>query len=192
MDGDSIIVRRATLADAQAITDLVNHFALQGQMLPKTILQVFEYLREFVVAVDSENNVLACGALRLMWHDLAEVRSLAVHSSLQGKGVGRRIVEALVAEGREMGLARIFALTYQTQFFAKLGFHECERDIFPQKVWMDCSACDKRHACDEIAVMLVLDAHRAALANEEARQHNARIPSLAPHVIEIAAIEVAA
>lgn len=192
MDGDSIIIRRATLADAQAITDLVNHFATQGQMLPKTILQVFEHLREFVVAVDNENNVVACGALRLMWHDLAEVRSLAVHERAQGKGYGRRIVEALMDEGREMGLARIFALTYQTDFFARLGFHECERDIFPQKVWLDCSACAKRNACDEIAVMLVLDAARAETANEEARQHNARIPSLAPHVIEIAAIEVAA
>ncbi len=189
---ENITVRKATLADAQAITELVNHFALQGQMLPKTLLQVFEYLREFVVAVDIENNVLACGALRLMWYDLAEVRSLAVHEKAQGLGLGRRVVDALVEEGQQMGLARIFALTYQTTFFARLGFSECERDIFPQKVWADCSACSKRDCCDEIAVMLILDEERAALGNEEARLHNARIPTIAPQVVGIENITVAA
>jgi amino-acid N-acetyltransferase len=165
-----VIIRRATLADAPAIAELVNRYAGRGLMLPKSLVQVFESLREFVVAVDAEGHVLGCGALRLMWHDLAEVRSLAVDEAAQGLGVGRRMVDALIDEARQMGLARVFALTYQQRFFEKLGFESCERDIFPQKVWADCRACPKRFCCDEIAMLLVLDAERAAIANEEARQ----------------------
>jgi amino-acid N-acetyltransferase len=164
----NVIIRRATLADAPAITELVNRYAARGLMLPKSLVQVFESLREFVVAVDGDGRVLGCGALRLMWHDLAEVRSLAVDEAAQGLGLGRRMVDALVDEAKQMGLARVFALTYQQQFFEKLGFENCERDIFPQKVWADCRACPKRFCCDEIAMLLVLDAERAAEANEQA------------------------
>lgn len=175
---DTIIFRKATLADAPGITNLINHFAASGMMLPKTLLQVFEALREFVVAVDETGMLLGCGALRLMWHDLAEVRSLAVDETAHGRGIGRMIVETLIEEGKQMGLARIFALTYKDVFFQKLGFEYCDKSIFPQKVWSDCRACPKRHCCDEIAMLLVLDPKRAALANAEARAQNTMmIPS---------------
>lgn len=189
---DTIIFRKATLADVPAITNLINHFAADGMMLPKTLLQVFEALREFVVAVDEDGTVLGCGALRLMWHDLAEVRSLAVHESAHKKGIGRMIVEQLIKEGQQMGLARIFALTYQEVFFEKLGFETCEKDIFPQKVWSDCRACPKRHCCDEIAMILVLDAERAARANAEARAQNLIIPSMVDNAISLGTISIAA
>ncbi len=149
-------IRKATLADAPSIAALVNHFAEKGLMLPKTLVQVFETLREFVVAVDETGEVVACGALRLMWHDLAEVRSLAVHERAQGLGLGSQIVRSLLGEAREMGLARVFALTYQQSFFEKLDFAVCDKDIFPQKVWADCRACPKRHCCDEIAMLHLL------------------------------------
>jgi amino-acid N-acetyltransferase len=172
----NITIRKATLADAPAIGELVNRFSARGLMLPKSQVQVYESLREFVVAVDEAGAVLGCGALRLMWHDLAEVRSLAVDDSAQGLGLGRRMVAALIDEAREMGLARVFALTYQRVFFEKLGFAVCDRSIFPQKVWADCRACPKRHCCDEIAMLLVLDAERAERANEEARQQTVETP----------------
>lgn len=174
----SIVLRKAVLADAPAIAGLINRFAARGMMLPKTLLQIFECLREFVVAVDETGTVLACGALRLMWHDLAEVRSLAVDERAQGQGLGQRIVLHLIEEGREMGLARIFALTYQQRFFEKLGFGLCDKSIFPQKVWVDCRACPKRDRCDEIAMLFILDAERAARANEEARQQPLLMPTL--------------
>lgn len=174
----SIVLRKAVLADAPAIAGLINRFAARGMMLPKTLLQIFECLREFVVAVDEAGTVLACGALRLMWHDLAEVRSLAVDERAQGQGLGQRIVLHLIEEGREMGLARIFALTYQQRFFEKLGFDLCDKAIFPQKVWVDCRACPKQSCCDEIAMLFILDAERAAQANEEARQQPLLMPSL--------------
>lgn len=166
---DGIIFRKARPGEAFAIADLINHFANRGIMLPKTPLDVFQALREFIVAVDEDGTLLGCGALRLMWDDLAEVRSLAVHKDAQGKGLGRKIVKMLIEEGKEMRLARIFALTYQDVFFEKLGFEICSKDIFPQKVWIDCRACPKRHCCDEIAMLLVLDEARAAKANAEAR-----------------------
>jgi amino-acid N-acetyltransferase len=169
----NVTIRRATIADAPAIGALVNQYAARGLMLPKSQVQVYESLREFVVAVDDAGTVLGCGALRLMWNDLAEVRSLAVDERATGTGLGRRMVEALVDEAKEMGLARVFALTYQQVFFEKLGFEVCDRDIFPQKVWLDCRACPKRHCCDEISMLLVLDPERAKLANEEARRHAA-------------------
>lgn len=162
-----IDVRKARVGEARAIADLVNHYARQGQMLPKSLLQVYEFVRDFVVAVDENGELLGCGALRLMWHDLAEVRSLAISEKAKGKGIGRRIVEALIVEARELDLARVFALTYQTTFFEKLGFHVVEKSIFPQKVWLDCKGCPKQNCCDEIAVLFVLDEERAAKGEAE-------------------------
>lgn len=156
-----ISIRKARLQDAEAIATLVNYFAAQGLMLPKRLVEVFEQIREFVVAEDPAGHLLGCGALRLMWHDLAEVRSLAISQAAHGQGLGRRITEALVSEARELGLARVFALTYQVGFFRKLGFEVVPKNIFPQKVWLDCQGCSKRNCCDETAVLLVLDEGRA-------------------------------
>lgn len=154
-------IRSARLADAPAIADLINHYARQGLMLPKSLVQVYEHLREFLVAEDEDGAIIGCGALRLMWHDLGEIRSLAIAERAQGQGIGRRIVEQLIEEARTMGLVRLFALTYQEAFFHRLGFEVVTKQNFPQKVWADCRACPKRHACDEVAMVLVLDAERA-------------------------------
>jgi amino-acid N-acetyltransferase len=162
-----IEVRKARIGEAHGITTLVNHYASQGMMLSKSLLQVYEYVRDFVVAVDEHGEVLGCGALRLMWHDLAEVRSLAIHEKAKGQGLGRRIVEALLEEARELDLARVFALTYQETFFAKLGFAVVDKSIFPQKVWLDCKGCPKQSCCDEIAMLYVLDSTRAAKGEAE-------------------------
>ncbi len=188
----TVIIRHASLADAPAIESLVNLYAARGMMLPKSLVQVFENLREFVVAVDETGTVLGCAALRLMWHDLAEVRSLAVSEEAQGLGLGRRLVQALVDEARTMGLARVFALTYQELFFEKLGFERCSKDIFPQKVWADCRACPKRHCCDEIAMLLRLD--QAGALRAEPNQHvplAEAVPSVAG-AIQIESITIAA
>lgn len=157
-------IRKARPNDAEAITNLINHYAKQGLMLPRTLIQVYEHLREFVVAEDAAGEIVACGALRLMWHDLAEIRSLAVAERAQGQRLGQRIVETLLEEARSLQLARVFVLTYQVGFFEKLGFSVVPKDIFPQKVWLDCKACPKQHRCDETAMILVLDEQRAAVS----------------------------
>ena len=157
-----ITIRNARVADAAAITALVNQYADRGLMLHKSLLEVYELIREFVIAVDADQNLVGCGALRIMGIDLAEVRSLAVSSEAQGLGVGRRIVEALLENARELGLGRVFALTYQVPFFEKLGFATVSREGFPEKVWADCRDCPKRHHCDEIAVLALVGERSSA------------------------------
>lgn len=158
-------IRKARPNDARAITELINYYAEQGLMLPKRLIDVYEHLREFVVAEDHDGTIVGCGALRLMWHDLAEIRSLAIAESAQGQGLGRRIVDTLLEDARDLQLARVFVLTYQIGFFRKMGFEVVPKHIFPQKVWLDCKACPKQHCCDETAMILVLDEERAAVTD---------------------------
>lgn len=156
MNAVALEVRRARVTEAPAIAAIVNRYALQGLMLPKRVLDVYQSIREYVVAVAPDGTLLGCGALRILGNDLAEVRSLAIHEDAQGRGLGRRLVEALAEEARSIGLTRIFALTLQVEFFARLGFQVVDKAIFPQKVWLDCRHCPKRTQCDETAMELML------------------------------------
>lgn len=150
--GGAVRVRPATIADMRAVEPLVNGFARRNLMLPKTHDQLARLFREFVVAVDDNDQVLGCGALRIYNESLAEVASLAVDERLHGAGIGRRIVDGLVDEARALQLRVVFALTLQEMFFHRLGFRTVSRETFPLKVWADCRSCPKLHACDEIAV----------------------------------------
>src|SRR6266404_5616319 len=95
---------RASIADAQAIHDLVNTFARRGEMLPRTMAEVYENLRDYYVVRDDTDTTVACGGLHILWSDLAEIKSLAVREDLQGQRLGQRIVEACIAEARQIGL----------------------------------------------------------------------------------------
>lgn len=148
----TVTVRPACIADMRQVEPLINRFAKQNLMLPKTHDQLARLFREFLVAVDEQGNVLGCGALRIYNESLAEVASLAVDERAHGAGVGRRLVEGLMEEARVLGLSTVFALTLQEEFFHKLGFHTVTKESFPLKVWADCRNCPKLHACDEIAV----------------------------------------
>lgn len=147
-----ITVRAARISDMRQVESLVNGFARDNLMLPKTYDQLARLFREFVVAVDPADRVVGCGALRVYGEELAEIASLAVDESVHGAGIGRRLVESLTAEARGLGLRRVFALTLQEAFFRRLGFRSVPRENFPGKVWADCRSCPKLHACDEIAV----------------------------------------
>jgi amino-acid N-acetyltransferase len=149
-----IVVRPARISDMRQVEALVNGFARDNLMLPKTYDQLARLFREFFVAVDGEERVVGCGALRVYSDDLAEVASLAVDESVHGAGIGRRLVERLIEEAGALGLKRVFALTLQEMFFHRLGFRTVPRELFPGKVWADCRSCPKLHACDEIAVAL--------------------------------------
>ena len=179
----SAIIRKARISDAPHINALVNHFATKGLMLPKRLVDVYQHIREFWVAIGDNNKLLGCGGLRLVWNDLAEVRSLAIAEEAQGKGIGRRIVEALISEAFDLGLGRLFALTYQQEFFERLQFHTVERDVFPQKVWLDCGDCPKQECCDEIAMLRIIDETRAAQSfpfQDEESRPLLRLPVLSP------------
>ncbi|CAN5783769.1 N-acetyltransferase [soil metagenome] len=148
-----IRVRPARIADMLQVEPLINRFAQRSLMLAKTHDQLARLFREFVVAVDAEERVLGCGAVRVYTETLAEVSSLAVAEHAHGHGIGRRMVERLVDEARAIGIGTLFALTLQEEFFHRAGFHTVPKELFPLKVWADCRTCPKLHACDEIAVV---------------------------------------
>lgn len=148
-----MVLRQARIADAAQIQALVNHYASRGLMLPKSLNQVLQYIRDFAV-VEREGQVLACGALHLLWSDLAEVRSLAVAEGNRGLGLGRELVQALLGQAALLGLPRVFALTYQRPFFEKLGFSYIDRTALPRKIWVDCIDCAKFPNCDEEGVII--------------------------------------
>jgi amino-acid N-acetyltransferase len=153
---EQVTVRVARIADMRQVEPLINRFARQNLMLPKTLDQLSRLFREFVVAVDADGRVLGCGALRVYTESLAEVASLAVDEAAHGLGIGRRVVAALLENGRDLGLTTVFALTLQEEFFHRIGFRTVPREMFPLKVWADCRTCPKLHACDEIAVAVEL------------------------------------
>jgi amino-acid N-acetyltransferase len=148
--------RKAVMADIPAIHKLINDYAAEGLMLRRPIMMLYEGVRDFVVALDEAGQVVGCSALHVMGTDLAEVRSLAVAPSTKGKGVGRAMVDFCVEEAKQLGLTRVFALTYQQAFFEKCGFHVVKKETLPQKVWKECVYCDRFHACDEIAMIRYL------------------------------------
>ncbi len=151
-----ITVRPALVADAKPIMTLVNELAVRQVMLPRSPASVIENIRDFFIAeVDGE--FAGCGALAVTWTDIAEVRSLAVHPDHQKHGVGRTLVEALVADAIRLGIPRLFAFTYVPDFFHKVGFTVCQHEDLPHKVFNDCMHCPKFLACDEIAMTRVLD-----------------------------------
>lgn len=148
-----VVVEKASMADALQIHDLINEFARRGDMLPRTVAEVYENLRDFFVVRDG-HRVLACVALHILWEDLAEVRSLSVKEDEQAQGLGALLVQACLEEARDIGLRTVFALTSRPGFFEKLGFRQADVMTLPRKVWNECYRCPKFPNCDEIAMVL--------------------------------------
>lgn len=150
------MIRAATVHDVPRICEIINAHAERGRMLFKSYAQLYEDLRDFAV-VERDREIVGCCALTIIWADLAEVRSLAVDVKFMGQGIGRQLVQWAIEEARRLHIRRLFALTYEQGFFAKLGFVVVEKDTLPLKVWSDCVRCPKRDGCDEIAVVRVLE-----------------------------------
>ena len=156
----STAIRKARINDIHAVLELINSYAAEGIMLPRTEFEMSENIRDFTVAY-SNGELAGCGALHFYTPTTAEVRSLAVGPRFKKHGIGRFVVDALEAEARENDLQAIFAFTYVPDFFRKLGFVEVDRGSLPLKAWKDCLRCPKFHCCDEIAVMKPLRADAA-------------------------------
>jgi argininosuccinate lyase/amino-acid N-acetyltransferase len=148
-------LRRARPGDVHGIGRLMAAYVAEGTLLPRPVSELFQSVHEFHVAVDG-GEVVACAALRLLWDDLGEVRTLAVRPDHHGNGLGAQLVARVVEDARALGLARVIALTREVGFFERCGFSVVERDALPRKVWADCIRCPRRHACDETAVALEL------------------------------------
>jgi amino-acid N-acetyltransferase len=153
--GAGLVTRKAVMHDIPPILDLINAYAAQGIMLPRTEFELSEAIRDFTV-VTLGGELLGCGALHFYTPTLGEIRSLAVHQRAKTRGVGRELVDALVEEAQGYELDAVFAFTYVVDFFRKVGFHEVERGALPLKAWKDCVRCPKFQACDEIAVLRFL------------------------------------
>lgn len=149
----ALTVGPARVADMRAVEPIINGYAAQGLMLPKTLEQLSRCFREFVVARADGGRILGCAALRVFTPQLAELASLAVAPEARGSGVGRALVAAVEAEARAHGIGTLFALTLEEAFFHRAGFRTVSKEMFPLKVWADCRGCAKRNACDEIAVV---------------------------------------
>jgi amino-acid N-acetyltransferase len=120
-----IEVRPARTSDIKAIHKLIVDFASGGRMLQKETVTLYESVQEFMVAVE-DGQVVGCGALHVLWEDLAEVRSVAITENLRGNGIGNQILERIIDRARELGLSRIFCLTFETKFFGRHGFEEIQ------------------------------------------------------------------
>ena len=145
-------VRKAFMSDLPALLNIINAYARQGIMLPRTEFEMAENIRDFSVVFSGET-LLGCGALHFYGPSHGEVRSLAVSPESKQSGIGRAIVDALEEEARAQRLDSVFAFTYVPGFFRKLGFTEVERGELPLKAWKDCLRCPKFQCCDEIAMM---------------------------------------
>lgn len=147
-----MLLRKATMRDIPEVLALINTYASNGIMLPRTDFEVAEDIRDFVVAEADGGAVVGVGALHIYTPTAAEVRSLAVDPNQKTRGIGRQVVEELEREAARYGLTSLFAFTYVPGFFAKLGYSQVDRGLLPQKAWKDCLRCPKFQACDEIAV----------------------------------------
>ncbi|MBI5588501.1 MAG: N-acetyltransferase [Deltaproteobacteria bacterium] len=146
------MVRKAVLSDVEAIHSIIEAFSMKGVMLKRPVSEILDMIRDFFVYEDNGVIVGIC-ALHICSDDMGEIRSLAVREKFTRKGIGRQLVAACLEEAATLGLKKVFALTYRTEFFKKLGFRLINKDVLPHKIWGDCIRCIKFPNCDENAVI---------------------------------------
>ncbi|HTV66342.1 MAG TPA: N-acetyltransferase [Bryocella sp.] len=143
--------RNATLPDAFAIEQLIHVHVADGTLLPRSLAEICENIRDFVV-VENEGEIVGCGALHLYGMHLAEIRSITVTNKSKGKGAGRVLVDALMKEARKQSVTCVCLFTRIPDFFGRMGFQTVEKERLPDKVLKDCIRCPRQNACDEIAM----------------------------------------
>jgi amino-acid N-acetyltransferase len=150
------MIRKAKLNDIQEIQRLIKLYAPRGGILPRSLSELYDHLRDFFVFVGNRKVIGIC-ALHICWDDLAEIRSLAVQEEDQNKGIGAKLVRACMKESKVLGVKRVFALTYEPDFFEGLGFKRVDKTVLPHKIWTDCLKCVKFPDCDETAMLKELE-----------------------------------
>lgn len=146
--------RKATFKDIPQIYKIVNSFAAQNLMLPRSLNQLYENIRDFWVC-DKNGKVYGCCSLHIIWRDLAEIKSLAVIQPEQNKGIGTKLIDIVLKEAENLKIEKIFMLTKLTKFFDRFGFKKVSRKSLPRKIWAECINCYKfPNHCDEILLML--------------------------------------
>jgi len=141
------------MSDVKGIHGMIAEYARKGDMLPRSLADIYENLRDYFIFEDDDGGLVGSAAIHIMWEDLAEVRSLAVREGKMRRGIGTQLVESCISEAIVLGIGRVFALTYKPEFFEKLGFHVVDKAELPQKIWTDCLKCSKFPDCDEVALV---------------------------------------
>ena len=147
------MIRKARMSDVKGIHGLIAEYARKGDMLPRSLADIYENLRDYFIFEEDGGELVGSAAIHIMWEDLAEVRSLAVREGKMRRGIGTQLVESCISEAIVLGIGRVFALTYKPGFFEKLGFHIVDKSELPQKIWTDCLKCSKFPDCDEVALV---------------------------------------
>ncbi len=152
---NKIKIKRAKISHVKHIHKFINEFAKKETMLARSLNELYEGIRDFVI-YEEEGTIKGVCAIRILWEDLAEIRSLAVREEFQRSGIGRALVEKCLKDAKSLGIKKVFALTYQPAFFRKLAFKDIDKSKLPQKIWGDCLKCPKFPECDEHAVIIYL------------------------------------
>lgn len=149
------MLRKATIDDIEKIYKLINDFAAKNVMLPRSLSELYENIRDFFVFVQ-DDTLVGCAALHIFWKDLAEIKSVAVLESSQRHEIGNKLVRVCIREARKLRIAKMFVLTYVPEFFEKCGFRRVEKETLPHKIWSECVKCHKFPDCGEIPLILEL------------------------------------
>lgn len=149
------MIRKAKIKDIKQIQELINCFARQDLMLPRSLNELYENIRDFWV-IEEKGRIVGSAAMHISWDNLAEIKSLAVARRHQGKGKGKELIMACLAEARSLGAKNIFVLTYKPEYFKKLGFKRVKHASLPHKIWAECINCCKFPNCQEIALLKIL------------------------------------
>jgi len=156
LSASEVTLRVPVVSDVVKMAALINAYAGDALMLPRSHNSLYQHLRDFWVLTHGDE-IVGCGALQIVWEDSAEIRSLAIAEEWQGKGLGRRLVKRLLEEAKLVEVPTVFTLTYKPGFFEAFGFAIVPRESLPHKIWADCLDCPKFPNCDEIAMTLDLE-----------------------------------
>ena len=153
------MIRKARISDVKEIQQLIKLYSARGNILPRSLSDLYDHLRDIFVFVRNRKVIGVC-ALHICWDDLAEIRSLVVREGARNKGIGLKLVKACLEESKGLGVKRIFALTYEPEFFGRLGFEKVDKAGLPHKIWTDCLKCVKFPDCDEEAMVKEIGSSR--------------------------------
>jgi len=146
------LVRKAKVKDGEKIFKILQEFAISGLLLPRSLNSIYENIRDFFV-YENNGDIVAVCSLHIYWEDLAEIKSLAVLNQFQKKGIGKELVKECLKDAENLGIKKVFALTYVPEFFERLNFKIVDKSNFPQKIWNECIHCSKFTDCKEIPVL---------------------------------------
>ncbi|MCX5776119.1 MAG: N-acetyltransferase [Candidatus Firestonebacteria bacterium] len=146
------MIEKAKIRDGASIQNVINTHAKEGKMLQRSILEIYETIRDFFVYRE-KGKVLGVTALSICWEDLAEIRSVAVLKSESGKGIGDKLLKASFKEAKKLGIKKVFVLTYIPEYFKKYGFKNVDKSTLPHKIWKDCVKCPKFPDCGEVPMV---------------------------------------